>query len=273
MLTRTRFLVVSNMRSGSTWLASTLGTLPDTVTDFEIKWNINYQPHKIHYVLNDDSLSVSQVLDTLSKEFSIVGSKFVFDPIELNQEDYFMLRKKFDDEIRIVHLVRRYRDVFLSARRGFFHQLNEKSPRRIGEHLKAGFDSSRPTGLAQPLEPAQISLLACYNEVRTYLQNDVWALSLSENLPYMQVAYEELDDRIYEVARFIGSIATPDVLMDLVRRPVTLKLPELPPTALISNIGELEPIFEAFEQLRNRLLSPQQSPAVSHVADAASGDM
>jgi len=254
MLKRTKFVVVSNMRAGSTWLATTLGALPDAVTDFEIKWNVNYPPHKIHYVLNQQSPLIAQILDEFSGDFIVVGSKFVFDPVELTRDDYNHLRKKFDNELRIVHLVRSYRDIFLSARRGFFHQLNEGTPRRIGEHLRAGFDTSRPEKFVKPYEPARISPTACYEEVKTYLQNDVWTSSLRENMPYLRVSYEGLSGHINEVAKFIGSSATPDVISDLAQRPVTLRLPKLPATELIANINELDPIFEAFEQLREHLL-------------------
>jgi hypothetical protein len=254
MLKRTKFVVVSNMRAGSTWLATTLGAFPDAATDFEIKWNVNYPPHKIHCVLNHQSPLISQILDEFSEEFVVVGSKFVFDPVELTHDDYDNLRKKFDNKLKIIHLVRRYRDIFLSARRGFFHQLNEATPRRIGEHLRAGFDTSRPEKFVKPSEPARISPAACYEEVRTYLQNDVWTSSLRENMPYLRVSYENLNERIAEVAKFIGSSATPDVLSDLAQRPVTLKLPTLPATELIANVSELDPIFEAYEQLREHLV-------------------
>ena len=80
---RSKFLLVSNMRCGSTWLTATLGALPDAVTDYEIKWKVNYPPHEIYYVLDEASPKISEFLDSLDPKSPISGSKFVFDPVEL----------------------------------------------------------------------------------------------------------------------------------------------------------------------------------------------
>jgi len=255
MRRRTKFLVVSNMRSGSTWLATTLGALPDVVTDYEIKWKINYEPHKIHYVLSEDSPTVSNLLDSLDANMPLVGSKFVFDPVELSKSDYVNLRNKFSRDLRIIHIVRRYRDIFLSSRRGFYHQLNEASPRRVSEHLMASFAGSSPGQVIKPAEPAHISPVACYEELKIYLDGDVWGARLrEEGFSYLLVSYEHLGEHIPEIAKFIGSSATPETVADLVERPVTLKLPEVPATEVIANITELDPLFEQFERLRACLL-------------------
>jgi hypothetical protein len=69
---------MSNMRSGSTWLITTLGTLPDSATEYEVKWKVDYQPQPIHCVLNENSPTVAEIFDGFNHQAPIVGSKFVF---------------------------------------------------------------------------------------------------------------------------------------------------------------------------------------------------
>jgi hypothetical protein len=61
-----KFLIVSNMRTGSTWLQTLLGALPDVATDFEMKWDVDYAPSPGHFFLNERSPTVSQVLERLT---------------------------------------------------------------------------------------------------------------------------------------------------------------------------------------------------------------
>ena len=120
----------------------------------------------------------------------------------------------------------------------------------------AGFEASRPERHNTPAEPSRIDPLACYDELKIYLQNDVWASRLREDgRPYLLVSYESVNERMADIVKFIGSSAPPDAIADLVECPVTLKLPEVPATNLIANIAELEPIFHHFEQLRTCLLA------------------
>jgi hypothetical protein len=50
---RSKFLIVSNMRSGSTWLETAFGALSDVFTDFESECGVSYKPSIGHYVLTD----------------------------------------------------------------------------------------------------------------------------------------------------------------------------------------------------------------------------
>ena len=76
---RSKFLIVSNMRSGSTWLETALGALPDVFTDFEFKCDVTYQPSAVHYVLTEQTPQVTDVLEGMASTAPVTGSKFVFD--------------------------------------------------------------------------------------------------------------------------------------------------------------------------------------------------
>jgi len=249
-----KFLLMSNMRTGSTWLITMLGALPDTVTDYELKWKVDYVPQDVHYVLDELSPTVSDILDGLADGAAVLGSKFVFDPVKLTSAEFLKLRSKLDAEVRVVHLVRRYRDIFLSRRRGALHRFNESSSWRLGKHFRTALDV-RPEDLCLPMAaPACVSRAACFKELKIYLKNDVWISSMRETgVQYLKVSYETLRAKMPEVVSFIGSTATPDQISAVVRAPVTLKLPEVTPAQLVENIAELDPLFEEFERLRERL--------------------
>jgi hypothetical protein len=260
MQRRAKFLLMSNMRTGSTWLTTTLGALPDTVTDYEIKWKVEYPPQEVHYVLDEHSPSVSEILDGLAGDAPIAGSKFVFDPVDMTRLEFLKLKPKLLGDLRIVHLVRRYRDIFLSGRRGIFHHFNDASPWRVGDHLRSAF-GARPERLDRPAPPTHVSRSACYEQLRIYLQNDVLAASLSEaGVPYMLIGYENLPRRISEVVKFIGSSASPEVVSAVFTAPVTFKLPELPAAQVVANIAELDFLFEEFERLRAFLMGDAFGP-------------
>jgi hypothetical protein len=252
MQRRAKFLIMSNARSGSTWLQTTLGALPDAVTDCEFKWNVRYEPRDVHYPLDENSPPVVDILDELSGSTPVVGSKFVFDTAEFPYAELGKLRSKLEGSLRIVHLVRRYRDIFLSTRRGFIHQINQASPWKIGARLRSVFGHE----LVGVIAPAHVSRSVCYAELTTYLQNDLWVSSLYKTgAPYLRVSYENLGARMAEIAEFVGSTATQSVVSAVTQCPVTLKLPNVAPDRLIENLKELEPIFEQFELIREYVFS------------------
>jgi hypothetical protein len=255
MSRRAKFLLMSNMRSASTWLATTLGALPDTVTDYEMKWKVEYPAQPVHLVLDETSPPVVEILEHLGGDAAVAGSKFVFDLVDLSRADFIQLREKLRGDLRIVHLIRRYRDIFLSRRRGFFHQLNDAGSWRIGEHLKAGLDAARPPDTQPAREAVRVSPAECYEELKIFLQNDIWTSSVREmSAPYMLVSYERLEEQLGEIVTFIGSSASAAAVARLIKTPTTVKLPAVPAERLVANIAELDPLFEQFEQLRGYLL-------------------
>jgi hypothetical protein len=50
------FLIVSNMRGSSTWLQTMLVQLHDVVTDYELKWKLQYELAELY-----DSMFLRQV--------------------------------------------------------------------------------------------------------------------------------------------------------------------------------------------------------------------
>lgn len=275
---RCRFLIVSNLRSGSTWLETMLGALPDVFTDFEFKWAPVYPPSPIHYVLNANSPSVGTCLDGLRQEPGmVIGSKLVLDPVPFTDQDKVALRGLFSPDLRIVHLTRNYGEVLISRMRGVAHLLNPHGPAVEGQALAQTLRAS--TGAFQRAcvpTPRTVSPEACRVELERYLDNDLWAKSLRDTCArYTLVDYRQIGSRFEDIARFVGSRAHTAVVQAVVDCPPTVKLPTIADRSLAPNRDALEPLFSEFDKLRGRLILGQlrESRLVSTISsrDAMSG--
>jgi hypothetical protein len=243
------------MRCGSTWLVAALGALPDVATDYEFKWRVPYSPNDLHMVVDQASPPISQLLDSICSRSAVVGSKFVFDGCALSDREFTQLFSKLDEELRIIHLIRKYRDIFLSRRRGFYHRLNNDFAGRIGTKLKtaivdADIGNSGAIKSSSPVKPVD-----CYRELKAYLRNDASIARLAmSGRPYLRVRYDEITARMFEIARFAGCTASSDAIFEAMRQSPTVKLPAIDGASLVRNIAELEPLFAHFENLRKSAL-------------------
>jgi hypothetical protein len=255
---RSKFLIVSNMRSGSTWLETALGALPDVFTDFEFKCGVTYQPSAVHYVLTEQTPQVTDVLEGMASTAPVTGSKFVFDR-DLTRREIMGLQAKLGQDVRLIHLTRSYRDVFLSRRRGFYHLLNVAKSAAIGQYIKTAILEAEPPSSAPSTDAQIVGKFACFEELRQYIQNDESvALLRASGRPYFHVKYDEINNKLPEIAQFIESAATPAEIAETVANPPVLKLPKIAPASLVANIDELEPLFELAEAMR---FNPMPAPS------------
>jgi hypothetical protein len=251
---RAKFLIMSNMRSGSTWLETMLGAMPDVFTDFEFKFATSYWPSAGHYVLSEQSPAVTDILEGMCSAAPVVGSKFVFDT-ELTRLDLVCLQEKLGLDVGIIHLTRSLRDVFLSRRRGFHHQLNVIKTAAVGEHIKRAIVNAKPPSDALPGGAHVVAKLDCFEELMGYIRNDASVMLLrAGGQPYLHVGYEEVGTKLGEIVHFIDSAASPTEIAEVLADPPVLKLPEVTPASLVANIAELEPLFEMAEAMRFSLL-------------------
>jgi hypothetical protein len=250
-----KFLIVSNMRSGSTWLQTLLGALPDVATDFEMKLNVDYAPSPGHFILGERSLAVSELLERLSDSAPVVGSKLVLDPAALNVEEFRRLAARIGDDVVIVHLERSYRDIFLSRRRGAYHRLSPAGgAMRMGEHIRAAIINSDPGVKPSDTCAQAVSPRECYEEARFLLENDLLLAALAEKRRYLRIRYEDVAARFQDVAHFVGSAVDDAVCESLLSNSPVEKLPGFVARELVSNITELDPIFARLEELKSVIL-------------------
>ena len=131
---QTKFLIVSNARSGSTWLETLIGALPDVSADYEFKWKPkNYEPKPAHMIIPDSGFSCSQALAKIDPTSPIVGSKLVLDPFQHTAEEYAAIKNTIEPDIRTIHLTRSLTEIYYSWRRGVYHLVNDDRRRELGE--------------------------------------------------------------------------------------------------------------------------------------------
>lgn len=256
------FVIFSNMRSGSTYLQAALGSLPDVGVDFELKWGLAGVPSPVHIVLDSDPRSIREVLATVGPDMANVrGSKFVYDFRRLSRSEFRSLAGRLAGT-RIIHLSRNYGDVLLSSQRGFFHLAGDSDLEQLGENLRSAIDAARPSP-EQAIEPAHVKPDDCFRKLLVFLHNDLQMKSLAADFPYVRVDYSDLSERIPDLCRFVGSSAADEDITRVVISPAVLKLPSVPPESVISNVKELQPLFDAFETLRQSLVlaEPASGPS------------
>jgi hypothetical protein len=242
------------MRCGSTWLVATLGALPDVATDYEFKWRVPYSPADVHMVVDGASPPISQLLDNVCPRSAVVGSKFVFDGCALSDREFTQFSSKLDRKLRIIHLIRGFRNIFLSRRRGCYHKLNRDFSGRIGTKLKAAIVDA-DIGNSGASKSSSVKPVDCYRELTAYFRNDASIVRLATSgHPYLRVHYDEIAARMFEIARFAGCTAPSDAIFEAVRQSPTIKLPAIDAASLVANIAELEPLFAHFEHLRKSAL-------------------
>jgi hypothetical protein len=248
-----KFLIVSNQRSGSTWLETMLGALPDAATDYEFKWDINYAPLSVHRVLSNSSPTVSEVLAELDDEAPIVGSKLVFDHRALSGRQLQQLWQAIGDDVKLVHLTRSYQDVLLSRRRGVLHKIRGGKASKIGKNLRDELEKHGKT-VGISTRAASVSPLEVCEELMNYLRNDLSVSRLQPAAGYLRIDYESVEKAFPRIAEFIGSAAGEDILMQTVVDSPTVKLPQVSPQSVLSNFAELQDAFAVFESLRRQYL-------------------
>jgi uncharacterized protein YoxC len=251
---RAKFLILANMRTGSTWLEALLGALPDVATEYEFKWQPRYAPLPSHVRLDPGSSQIGQILEEFQNAAPVVGSKLILDLDYISRAGFSSLCGKLDQEIRIIHLVRDLSDIFISRRRGAYHRLNHGSEAHVAPLLKAAIlDADIDKGAVAP-SPQEIAPLDCYEELCVYVRNDAQIAQLRRTRrPYLLLDYRDIAERMTEIASFAGSEAAPEIIAAVVANPPTAKLPVVRPECVVSNFTELLPLFEHFEAVRQRV--------------------
>ncbi|MBF0144232.1 MAG: hypothetical protein HQL59_12345 [Magnetococcales bacterium] len=260
MATKTRFLIVCNMKSGSTWLELMLGSLGDVAVDYEFKWRPGYPPGPEHVVIPDRHFRCGEVLLGIGEGKPIVGSKLVLDYYETTDTAYEGLEETIEGDIRVIHVTRDYIDLYLSAT---FHpgiKLADTVTVDRGSALLRSMLAKNPevdrmnlvTGQEEQVHVLPESLIPVMNAM---LMNDLAAMRLAGRWHYLVVDYAEIRERFGEIVRFIGSSAAPEEITRVLESPPTVKNSRLRPHELISNFGQLERMSQQYDEKRRELVA------------------
>ena len=257
------FLIISNGRTGSTWLLTSLDQIPDVTARHELKWPDGTRMRSdAQYVLGAET-QIRNAIDAVcaKKARPVKGSKLVFNPYTFYGESVFAaLSDNIDRRTATVLLKRRYLETWLSWKaRGVYHEVNEAF------HAE-DFSTNSMVRAMQALEkPQNTHLVLCHNgevlaperegasyypletaidDLLQFFSNDMQALGIVKARKGMVVDYSAVKTSLPSVARYIGTKSPPSVVENSVSQPLTKKLDPLE-----SHLHPLEVLAEISDAL------------------------
>jgi len=240
------FLIISNGRTGSTWLLTSLDQIPDVTARHELKWPDGTPMRSDAQYVLDPGENVRHAIDAVCAEKTrpVKGSKLVFNPYTFHGESVFAaLSDNIDRGTATILLKRRYLETWLSWKaRGVYHELNEayqgddfstnsmvramlalQKPRNI--HLVLCHDGET---LAPQQEGARYyPLETAIDDLLQFFSNDMQALGIVKARKGMVVDYSSVKTSLPAVARYIGTKSAPSVVESSLSQPLTKKLDPL----------------------------------------------
>ncbi|WP_105168797.1 hypothetical protein [Pseudoalteromonas sp. T1lg23B] len=248
-----KFLIISNGRSGSTWLETMLGQLSDVKVEYEFKWKPPYDPHPLHIRVDSKDFSCKKALESISPTAPIVGSKLVFDPRYHTDEELLELLETIDPEIKVIHLTRSYVEVFSSIMRGKpINILNDDvAVEEASILLKTLKSNSLDDKSESDNSPRTIDHGHCRRLMRNLLKNDLAVEKLRCRVTnFYSLDYSDIEAQFYALTQFIGSNCSQEDAMSVTKKPVTKKLPTKDIGEIVSNIEELQEVLELHDEIK-----------------------
>lgn len=260
------FIIISNMRSGSTYLCTSLGQLPQFSTDFELKYNPIHKLGKIHLLLKD---SCKDSLQPIAKN-KIVGSKLTFDsfslydPIKdyvLSDHDFSNLSLVIESDIKIIHLIRNYYDIIQSQRRGAFNILNNNSDIDYNKSVVSielmNDPIYREKTKIHETQFRNLSHLQIRKNLFSLFVNDLYSSLIKQKKPNKTIEYNNIGNSFFDLAAFLSPEVTCEECEKIMNNPVTKKLQEI----------EYQPLSEEDAQLCAALFDEATQYAYTYPGD------
>lgn len=229
---RKYFLIVSNGRTGSTWLSTSLGRLDGVRTDFEYRWALprGAEGNPVHYMISDHHSTVVESLDRFAGDARIVGSKLVFSLEWTQRQSVFeKLDLYFDDRITYIFLTRPYIETLASfLLRGPVHDLvkSEIEGARTGVMIGELARTFQRSSLAQ--KPFYGDEQDVVRALRSLANNDVIGFGIFRRFPKrIHITYDCISSDFERVARAVGWTGNSWGARSAIDAPLVRKLPAL----------------------------------------------
>jgi hypothetical protein len=283
MADKIAFLILSNPRTGSTWLQTSLGDLPDVAVNYELKWGpiMHVEPTGVQRTIRDKTVSCRSLLTSISQSSRIVGSKLVLSgAVPIPTEQASDLAGTIDPDIRIMHLTRPYFDILSSS---FGHGAVHLIDRPYLESKDAGMvqelqSNSQPKLRAIPEKSAQtvIDDVVLYQLARVrrrlgigkpfryvpyeniisllliFFVNDIALLEVRRRAKqWLHIRYSDVISRFHEIVAFVGSQAEQSRVQYIIEHPVTRKLDAVRGD-LMANHRSIRRVANLLDEARDR---------------------
>jgi len=261
------FLIISNGRTGSTWLLTSLDQIPDVTARHELKWPDGTPMRADAQFVLDRETKIRDAIDTVcSRELRTVkGSKLVFNPYSYHDESVFAaLADIIDEDVATILLKRRYIETWLSWKaRGVYHEVNAAvAQKQIADNpmvrAMQAMEKPQTTHLVlfhngealAPFEKGQTPypLETAIDDFLQFFANDMQALDIVKQRDGKVVDYSNVKQELPEIVRFVGSRSPSLEIENSVRRPLTKKLDPLqdhvhPRAPLVELSDALDEVF------------------------------
>ena len=234
------FLIASSVRSGTTYLGTSLNELPGVTFDYELKWKPHFELHEVHVLMTEPGWRCKPFLESLSADAEIVCSKLALEAeVCLRRDDVPEILETVEEDVAIVHLTRNNFDIIMSLQlRGSITALNRplsslNSGKRVllDAHeketewleVRGGYPSIKPTHDFNGMKKLALNLF----------QNDLIVSAIANKAARsMRLDYASIFEILPRVAEFVGYDADPAAIEEVRDNPVTRKLPALDPNGL-----------------------------------------
>lgn len=265
MIEKRRYLCMSNVRTGSTHLVTSLSALPGVYSDYEIKWR-RLNPAAGHLLLDEDAPNFETTMSVLGEQTDIFGTKFIIDfASEVREGDYCLLGAALQDFVAtggvVSHLLRGYFHICISSlMRGNWNSISRSVPgmaKSFSQALPAIETELRnqnpdiEKGSLDRLKPsAMLKLLS------SLLFNDCFYAAITPpQCEPLYMHYETLNRDIMRLARRLGiAEGGRKVLADLFQDPIVRKLSKLDPSGA-PGLREFRALCDHADGLRDKVLS------------------
>jgi hypothetical protein len=261
------FIILSNGRTGSSWLETSLNKLPDVVARHEVKWRpFGYDAQDVHTVLNNEEDLLRPVLESLRDETSknvgceilSAGTKLTYDHHNfISLEAIPMIQQCLGADMRIVHLRRSYMEIFLSWNaRGVYHVINKDHNKSNDGNYDKSFVEAvnklqrkganincinivnlpaqyEENTLSREYDCIDINFFLAVEKILLYFYYDLFSVELMRNFKnIMSLQYQDIGSDLAVVASFIGSKAEDKQVQEILEVPLVSKLSELSPNLI-----------------------------------------
>jgi len=241
---KNKYLIVSNFRCGSAWLQSVLANLDGIFCDYEFRlssprWPISPQ----HIIIEKGGKDVSELLDRNFDEEGIVGSRLLLEPRKYSEEEYQTLLDALDNDVKIIHVRRYYRDIISSIILNRAYLLSPSSEKDSSAVL---------TEIEKLLERGDYSELKlsptkCCSTIVSLSANDRFMQSLELGREYLSINYDEIEQEFSNIVQFLGgNIPSQKKFFAMVDSPIR-KLPAEPFPKVLSHSRVVD-VLQKFEQ-------------------------
>jgi hypothetical protein len=240
----TKFLIVSNVRCGATWLQEILGRVPGVECALELRWLSDSPKFAYRENIKNGDSSLYRYFEKSRIDADVVGAKLLLDPQAYEEDDFAEIYKSVEEDVRIIHIQRPYKEILRSIIQNQGYSIT------LSEGASCFSRGIRDAQMQQTQGEVVMPAGKCGEVVKALYANDRFFHRFQERDEcYIQVEYEEISERLYDLVSFLGlhvsNVAVTTIKMNSDFR----KLPE----KRIPNVlkySKVQSVLKLYESLR-----------------------